>query len=75
MSTPLRTIKCAVCGTLVDLEGERRFVPFCSQRCKTIDLGRWMTGQYALDPQTGKLDIIDPDKAEEVDLGDDGERN
>lgn len=22
------------------------FSPFCSKRCKDIDLGRWMTGSY-----------------------------
>jgi endogenous inhibitor of DNA gyrase (YacG/DUF329 family) len=35
------------------------------------DLGRWLDGSYALDPETGKLDVIDPDTAEEVVLDDD----
>jgi endogenous inhibitor of DNA gyrase (YacG/DUF329 family) len=25
-----------------------RFRPFCSQRCADLDLGRWLTGGYAI---------------------------
>jgi hypothetical protein len=25
-----------------------RFFPFCSQRCKLIDLGAWLDGQYII---------------------------
>jgi hypothetical protein len=28
-------------------EGERHR-PFCSKRCAEIDLGRWLTGSYAI---------------------------
>ena len=27
---------------------EARYRPFCSKRCADIDLGKWMTGGYAL---------------------------
>jgi endogenous inhibitor of DNA gyrase (YacG/DUF329 family) len=27
---------------------EQRFRPFCSQRCKDVDLNRWLTGVYAV---------------------------
>ena len=35
--------------------------PFCSQRCKDIDLGRWIKGTYAIpvkedDEDTGKYE-------------------
>lgn len=29
--------------------------PFCSERCKMIDLGRWLDGTYAI-PDAGKED-------------------
>jgi endogenous inhibitor of DNA gyrase (YacG/DUF329 family) len=42
------------------MEGESSaewpYFPFCSKRCKTIDLGRWLKGTYALEavePQEG----------------------
>jgi endogenous inhibitor of DNA gyrase (YacG/DUF329 family) len=34
--------KCAICGKPVDAE----FRPFCSARCKQIDLNRWFTESY-----------------------------
>ena len=40
-------MKCPTC----DKEFERResaFPPFCSERCKLIDLGRWMNEEYAV---------------------------
>ena len=27
--------------------------PFCSPRCRTIDLGRWLGGQYRIAPEEG----------------------
>ena len=28
--------------------GDPRFRPFCSVRCADIDLGKWMSGSYAV---------------------------
>jgi hypothetical protein len=25
------------------------FLPFCSERCRTIDLGAWLDGKYAIE--------------------------
>ncbi|MFT4705454.1 MAG: endogenous inhibitor of DNA gyrase (YacG/DUF329 family) [Bradymonadia bacterium] len=61
-------IRCSTCKGPVDMPPGNLAFPFCGQRCKMVDLGRWMEGEYALDPATGKLDVIDPDKAEEVSL-------
>jgi len=36
--------KCPVCGR----PREDRWRPFCSKRCADVDLGRWMTGRYAV---------------------------
>ncbi|MCL4189299.1 MAG: DNA gyrase inhibitor YacG [Rhodobacteraceae bacterium] len=35
---------CPVCGR----PAEARFRPFCSRRCADVDLGRWLTGRYAI---------------------------
>jgi endogenous inhibitor of DNA gyrase (YacG/DUF329 family) len=48
--------RCPVCDEPLD-SAERRFVPFCSERCKLVDLDRWLTGQYQIpgppvDPET-----------------------
>jgi endogenous inhibitor of DNA gyrase (YacG/DUF329 family) len=42
--------KCPICGkafqvaTLDDLPS----FPFCSERCRLVDLGRWIDGDYAI---------------------------
>jgi len=35
---------CPICGK----EAETKYRPFCSRRCADIDLGRWLTGSYAI---------------------------
>lgn len=34
-------LTCPVCRTKVQLDGNRS-MPFCSERCRLIDLGRWL---------------------------------
>ncbi|QIE57285.1 DNA gyrase inhibitor YacG [Pikeienuella piscinae] len=36
--------ECPICGAPT----ETRWRPFCSKRCADIDLGRWLTGAYAV---------------------------
>jgi uncharacterized protein len=36
--------RCPVCGKPADA----RFRPFCSARCRQVDLGRWLAGDYAI---------------------------
>jgi endogenous inhibitor of DNA gyrase (YacG/DUF329 family) len=40
-------IKCSRCGTETTFEGNP-FRPFCSERCKQIDLGRWIDESYRI---------------------------
>ncbi|MFP7673603.1 DNA gyrase inhibitor YacG [Marivita sp. S0852] len=37
-------MSCPICGK--DTRAEVR--PFCSKRCSDVDLGRWLTGHYAV---------------------------
>ena len=46
---------CPICRK----ESIERYRPFCSKRCSDVDLGRWMTGGYAV-PAT------DPEELEEA---------
>ncbi len=45
MSSP-RTVSCPRCGAPVEWTPASRYRPFCSERCKMIDLGAWATEQY-----------------------------
>jgi endogenous inhibitor of DNA gyrase (YacG/DUF329 family) len=44
MKEPKRPRRCPICGKAPLPPGQR----FCSERCATIDLGRWLSGGYAI---------------------------
>lgn len=40
-------VKCPACGKAVEWNEKNTFRPFCSERCKSIDLGAcWAAEQY-----------------------------
>ena len=41
----MKTVKCPHCGTPVPWKPESRYRPFCSERCRLIDLGDWFDGR------------------------------
>lgn len=45
-----RTFPCPRCGEPSVWEGNE-FRPFCSERCKLIDLGAWASDEYRLPTQ------------------------
>ena len=40
-------IRCPMCGKPFD-PAESKAMPFCSERCRRIDLGRWLDEGYGL---------------------------
>ena len=42
----IASLRCPTCRKIV-LRSEPTF-PFCSDRCKTIDLGKWASGGYVI---------------------------
>ena len=42
----VRTVKCPQCGAPVRWVPENPYRPFCSERCKQIDLGAWASESY-----------------------------
>jgi endogenous inhibitor of DNA gyrase (YacG/DUF329 family) len=54
---------CPICGKPHD----PRYRPFCSRRCADVDLGRWVTGSYALPgPELGTGEDIGEDIGEDT---------
>ena len=43
-------------GPICKKPTETTFRPFCSKRCADIDLGKWLTGSYAIPAATSEDD-------------------
>jgi endogenous inhibitor of DNA gyrase (YacG/DUF329 family) len=41
-------VKCPQCERALAADADARWRPFCSERCKLADLGRWFAGRYAI---------------------------
>ncbi len=48
-----RKVHCPQCHTAMRWSTDNPYRPFCSERCKLIDLGQWATGAYRI-PQEEK---------------------
>jgi endogenous inhibitor of DNA gyrase (YacG/DUF329 family) len=44
-------IDCPICKNATTWE-ENPWRPFCSERCKLIDLGKWVSEEYSIDGGT-----------------------
>ena len=42
----VKIVKCPTCGQEVQWRPESAYRPFCSKRCKLIDLGAWADEDY-----------------------------
>lgn len=58
--TPLRPRRaCPECGK----PSARETFPFCSSRCKDIDLNRWLSGSYVIPGREGEAEDDMPSSA------------
>lgn len=64
MSKPVREVKCPTCGAAVPWQPESRWRPFCSERCRMMDLGAWASNQYRVaGPPVGEGEHQDGDSS------------
>jgi uncharacterized protein len=58
--------RCPICGKGFEIDQLADFpsFPFCSDRCKLIDLGRWIDGAYAI-PVAPDQEPEEPESLEE----------
>lgn len=57
MSSKKKILRCPTCRTVV-AEKDETF-PFCSDRCRSIDLGKWASGAYRISSP-----VVDPEVLE-----------
>ena len=60
MADEKTTIKCPMCkkpaAPMATEPGKRSPYPFCSERCKLRDLGKWLDGEYQVASDDDDLD-------------------
>ncbi len=49
-------VKCPTCRKLHEYDVNSPFRPFCSERCRLIDLGQWASGSYVIHGEPGSAD-------------------
>lgn len=61
-------VRCPICNQLMwgASTGDWPQFPFCSPRCRLIDLGRWLSDEYRLKPDTTEEGTEDPQNSEEI---------
>ncbi len=62
------TFECPICNKTITVtcKEDAPFRPFCSHRCKMVDLGRWLDGTYT---------VNDPAEPEDVEEGEEQDNN
>lgn len=61
-TTKPRFVHCPTCGKPVAWAEENRYRPFCSPRCKGVDLGAWAAEDYRVPVQDEQpFDTSEPD--------------
>jgi endogenous inhibitor of DNA gyrase (YacG/DUF329 family) len=56
-------VTCPACGRRVAYDPRNRWRPFCSERCKTNDLGAWASNAYVIEGAPGEEASSDDDEA------------
>lgn len=61
-SPSVKTIPCPTCHKPATVANED--FPFCSERCRLLDLGKWASGDYRISSP-----VLDPDLLEDIESG------
>jgi len=55
------TVPCPACGKPAEFSAANRWRPFCSERCRMVDLGGWASERYRIPakPDEGEAPVAD----------------
>lgn len=63
-------VKCPTCQTEIEWDNKNSFRPFCSERCRLIDLGDWANETHRIpSSELVSEDVIDLDSQFDADNG------
>jgi len=54
-------VKCPTCGRKTEWSETATFRPFCSERCRLIDLGAWLSEKHAIPGDAAAPDNESPE--------------
>jgi endogenous inhibitor of DNA gyrase (YacG/DUF329 family) len=57
---PVKSVPCPRCGAPAAFGPENKWRPFCSERCKSIDLGDWASERFRVPTNEGPEDEKNP---------------
>ena len=57
--SPAKPTPCPICKEPAAADGPA--YPFCSKRCRTIDLGKWISGDYVVSRPIEEADLDQED--------------
>jgi uncharacterized protein len=60
----MRRVKCPSCKKEIEYSEKNTFRPFCSERCKILDLGDWAMEKHAIpevEPESKKIEKDEED--------------
>jgi len=58
-------VKCPTCRREVEWSPASQYRPFCSDRCRLVDMGAWLTEQHRIPDESAAQDQLHPDPSEE----------
>ena len=60
-SIAAKLVPCPTCGGDSVYAASNVYRPFCSNRCKNMDLGAWANEDFRMAPNTPAEDVLDDD--------------
>jgi endogenous inhibitor of DNA gyrase (YacG/DUF329 family) len=55
-------VKCPTCGRSIEWSDQFPVRPFCSERCRVIDLGAWLTEKHVIPSEESAAESQPPDE-------------
>ena len=63
----MKQVKCPTCHTSVEWSEKSQFRPFCSDKCRLIDLGDWANENHAIPGREGEAEWKKNDVNSQID--------
>jgi endogenous inhibitor of DNA gyrase (YacG/DUF329 family) len=55
-----KLVSCPTCGAKSVWDAQNKYRPFCSERCKLIDLGQWANERYRVAGEAPREEAVSP---------------